>query len=649
MDEISRENPSPQEPVGTVIKKVRNAVTMPDGSKPVPMGSGTITSLLGSGGMANVYEIWNSQLEVSRAVKLLHPNYTDDTKQRFQTEIKITAKLHHPNIIEIHGVGEWNGLPFIEMERIDGLTLDRLITDRGALPTPVAVAICIMVCRSLSYAHNQEYMIYGTTYHGVIHRDLKPSNIMVSHEGAVKLMDFGIARPTDASIHTTDGAILGTMQYLSPEQLDGKEIDIKTDIYSLGAVLYEMITGVKVFPEINMSKLMLSKIKNNYRAIDTYALRLPLRLKRVIHKCLAHDPARRVQSAAELVGELERVYHKLTSQAPKQVIRNYLAEQRLQKKIVAPRTRFPVLPLIFFGVAVTITGLMQPLLLKAFNAIQQQVVRAFAPPPVAIVQPAVPPVPVLPVVEAVVDSAKPVAVTDHNTLAASREPRPSRLTKTPPLPTARQISKALLAKAPKPDDPATAMLVLPQPEAPAGSIIDRLKSQHQTSDLLAIMALEVNAGRFANAQKVFDVMSIETGKTKKAQLLYMRTLQAVSRGNYAAFLTRGEIDDGEFLLNKARLALENNQVDEARHQIDAGLRAPCELTDGAAVRRDLIFLRAQCASRLYDLQPAPKTKAEALDRWYDIKDLLRANQDHEYYKKAASEMQRISTATNSAE
>lgn len=246
------------------------------------MGSGVITGILGVGGMANVYEIWNAQLEVGRAVKLLHPNYTEDTRQRFQTEIKITAKLHHPNIIEIHAVGQWNSLPFIEMERIDGETLEKILADRGALPLEVCTSVALLIGSALQYAHNQEYVIYGHQYHGVIHRDLKPSNIMVPANGVVKLMDFGIARPTDASIHTTDGAILGTMQYLSPEQLEGKEADIRTDIYALGTVLYEMVTGVKAFPEHNVSKLMLSKIKNDYKSIDQYMLKIPPRLRRVI-------------------------------------------------------------------------------------------------------------------------------------------------------------------------------------------------------------------------------------------------------------------------------------------------------------------------------------------------------------------------------
>jgi hypothetical protein len=134
------------------MKKAPHVVILPDGTKPLPLGSGTINSILGIGGMSNVYEIWNAHLEVKRAVKLLHPNYTTDSKQRFETEIKITAKLDHPNIVEIHAVGEWNGLPFIEMEKIDGVTLEKLITDRGGLPMEVCTSIGLLVGRALRYA-----------------------------------------------------------------------------------------------------------------------------------------------------------------------------------------------------------------------------------------------------------------------------------------------------------------------------------------------------------------------------------------------------------------------------------------------------------------------------------------------------------------
>jgi serine/threonine protein kinase len=146
------------------LKRVRNRVILPDGTQNEPLGSGIITGVLGVGGMANVYEIWNSKLELNRAVKLLHPNCTEETIQRFDTEIKITAKLHHPNIIEIHAVGCWNDLPYIEMERIDGKTIEALISERGAFPPEVCTAIGVMIGRALRYAHNQEYVIYGKTY-----------------------------------------------------------------------------------------------------------------------------------------------------------------------------------------------------------------------------------------------------------------------------------------------------------------------------------------------------------------------------------------------------------------------------------------------------------------------------------------------------
>ena len=171
----------PQQEGGSFsFKRVPHVMILPDGSKPVELGSGAVTALLGIGGMANVYEIWNNHLEMKRAVKLLHPNYSQDSKERFETEIKITAKLDHPNIVEIHAVGEWNGLPYIEMEKIEGVTLEKLVSDRGGLPFEVCTAIGIMVCRALRYAHSHEYALYGETYHGIIHRDLKPNNIMVS-------------------------------------------------------------------------------------------------------------------------------------------------------------------------------------------------------------------------------------------------------------------------------------------------------------------------------------------------------------------------------------------------------------------------------------------------------------------------------------
>ncbi|HEX7509984.1 MAG TPA: serine/threonine-protein kinase, partial [Chitinivibrionales bacterium] len=222
---------------------------LPSGNEPLVLGSGTIVGLLGTGGMARVYKIWNEKLEVFRAVKILIPTQQGDLRNRFETEAKITAKLHHPNIVEIYNVGDWQNLPYLEMELIDGKSLEAIIHATGKLPPQVCSAISIFVIRALAYAHGQEFLIYGKTYQGIIHRDLKPANIMISSQGALKLMDFGIARPTEASLHTVEGNIVGTMQYLSPEQLDGIDVDHRADLYAFGAILYEMLTGTKTFPQ----------------------------------------------------------------------------------------------------------------------------------------------------------------------------------------------------------------------------------------------------------------------------------------------------------------------------------------------------------------------------------------------------------------
>ena len=170
--------------------------------------------------------------EMGRAVKLLHPNYTAESKQRFETEVKITAKLNHPNIVEIHSVGDWNNLPYIEMEKIDGQTIEKLVVDRGGLPVEVCTSIGIMVCRALCYAHSHVYTLYGKEYRGIIHRDLKPNNIMVTKAGTVKLMDFGIAKPVEASLHTTDStSVMGAPYNICPPNSSKEKTSISAPIF----------------------------------------------------------------------------------------------------------------------------------------------------------------------------------------------------------------------------------------------------------------------------------------------------------------------------------------------------------------------------------------------------------------------------------
>lgn len=300
---------------------------LPSANGKQPLGSGVITGLLGTGGMAKVYRIWNEKLEVYRAVKILIPTNQKITWTRFLTEAKISAKLHHPNIIEVHSIGDWHGIPYIEMDIVEGETLSSIISRFKALPSLFVSAVIVQVARALAYAHSQEIVIYGKSYKGLIHRDLKPSNIMVGSNGVVKLMDFGVARPVETGLHTIDTEnIVGTVHYFSPELISGYPIDPLSDIYSFGAVVYEMLSGSNPFPQTTMIQLIRAKEKNQFVRLEDYAKPIEPHLASVAQVCLRTDKSGRFQSAAELCNHLEQLHRKFNCGTAEDVVVRFLKD-----------------------------------------------------------------------------------------------------------------------------------------------------------------------------------------------------------------------------------------------------------------------------------------------------------------------------------
>ncbi len=298
---------------------------LPSGNEPIQLGSGVIKGVLGSGGMAKVYRTWNERLEVYRAVKILIPTSQKIAWTRFHTEARISAKLHHPNIIEVHSIGDWHGIPYIEMDIVEGKTLSSLISRYRALPSMLVAAIAVQVARALSYAHSLELVIYGKTYKGLIHRDLKPSNIMIGNDGIVKLMDFGVARPIETGLHTIDTEnIVGTIHYFSPEQISGYPIDSLSDIYSFGAVMYEMLCGKNPFPQTSMIQLIRAKEKNQFIRLEDYEKPIDLRLASVAQVCLRTDKNSRYQSAADLCNHLEEINRQINKGTAEETVKSFL-------------------------------------------------------------------------------------------------------------------------------------------------------------------------------------------------------------------------------------------------------------------------------------------------------------------------------------
>jgi serine/threonine protein kinase len=267
-----------------------------------------IVSPLGSGGMGEVYLAEDTKLGRRVALKVLAPEVAADPERRdrFEREARAVAALNHPNIVTIHSVEEDEGVPFLTMELVEGKTLGELIPPDG-LPIDRFLAIAIPLSDAVGAAHDR----------GITHRDLKPANVMVNADGRLKVLDFGLARLRDAAVGadestflatsrlTTEGRIMGTVAYMSPEQAEGKPVDQRSDVFSLGILLYEMATGKKPFEgDTNMS-ILSAILKDTPQPVTDRRADFPPELARIIRRALQKDPALRYQTARGLRDDLQ--------------------------------------------------------------------------------------------------------------------------------------------------------------------------------------------------------------------------------------------------------------------------------------------------------------------------------------------------------
>jgi len=253
---------------------------------------------LGAGGMADVYLAEDQELGRRVAIKILNSRHGNDDQfiERFRREAKNAAALNHPNIVSIYDRGEAEDTYYIAMEFLDGRTLKELIVGRGAAPINVAIEYARQILSALRFAHR----------HGIVHRDIKPHNVLVDGEGRVKVTDFGIARAGTSQM-TETGSIVGTAQYLSPEQAKGGEVDPRSDLYSLGVVLYELLTGKTPFDGETPVEIAMKHLSTTPQPPSKLRPDVPRELDMVVMRALAKNPDERYQSADEMEGDLERV------------------------------------------------------------------------------------------------------------------------------------------------------------------------------------------------------------------------------------------------------------------------------------------------------------------------------------------------------
>src|ERR1700704_3487135 len=278
-------------------------MTLAAGSK---LGPYEIVTPLGAGGMGEVYRARDTRLERTVAIKILPPQFSSDPvrKQRFEREAKTISSLNHPHICVLHDIGHQDGVDYIVRECVEGETLAKRL-EKGPLPLDQVLKYGAQIADALDKAHRS----------GIVHRDLKPANIILTTTGA-KLLDFGLAKPalplataatltTARSPVTEQGTIMGTFQYMSPEQLQGNELDARSDIFSFGAVLYEMVTGKRAFAGKSQLSVANAILEKEPEPISTMKPMTPASLDHTIRRCLTKDPEERWQAARDLALELK--------------------------------------------------------------------------------------------------------------------------------------------------------------------------------------------------------------------------------------------------------------------------------------------------------------------------------------------------------
>ncbi len=301
------------------------------------LGRYEVDGFIAKGGMGEVYRARDTQLNREVALKVLAPEVTTDPEHlgRFTREAQTTALLNHPNIVAVYDIGSHHGVPFVVSELLHGKTLRKRMND-GALPVSVAVGYALEIAHGLVAAHQV----------GIVHRDLKPANIYITEDERVKILDFGLAKsrneergllPESSSISTRPGTLLGTVGYMSPEQVRGLPADHRSDIFSLGVILYEMIAGVALFYADSPVETLHAILKDDRPVFHPRDTRAPVELQHVIRHCLEKEPAARFQTARDLAFTLDLCLHRAKRHALRSARRATLKSPKRAAKAPSKR------------------------------------------------------------------------------------------------------------------------------------------------------------------------------------------------------------------------------------------------------------------------------------------------------------------------
>jgi tetratricopeptide (TPR) repeat protein len=490
------------------------------------------------------------------------------------------------------------------------------------------------VARALTYAHNEDFLLYGKTYHGIIHRDLKPANIMISKHGDLRLMDFGIARPTEASLHTVEGNIVGTMQYLSPEQMDGVDVDGRADVYSFGAILYEMLTGTKTFPQDTITNLMKKKIMNEYRKFEQFDFSVPQVLAKISQKCLQLDKENRFANASELLEGLEEAHQALTSDTPESVLKAYLknpssisshaASKRpvwLNLKIVLPAAAAVVIAALITVFIITGPKPAEPVQ-KAKPVAQATVVQPPSAPQTASQEPLQPLSG-----QSTPQTAAPQPQTETPATRPAAQPQTRQLNVHQPVQRGKQPSHEAAVE---------------KETTSGGSSLDKLKKKYGSSDAVDIGQKALAKSTFDDAITALENVPSSSPQHEKAFLMLVDAyIQADKLRAAKEKILNEQVNDAQYCLLAGEMYQRMGRNKDAIENFQTALTKPSKYRSNNDVRKDALYFTAISYSEMYKDDPSTDNRGMVMQSWRVVKNMYNSSPDSPRFKKAVNELGNI--------
>lgn len=573
---------------------------LPDGKQPTPIGSGIITGILGEGGTAVLYEICNKQLGIQRAVKLLKPTNTRASYEHFIKEFSIGVQLNHPNIAIVHSLGQWQKLPFIEMEKISGYTLNEIVSQFGPLPLGLCTATGIMICKALEYLHTCKFQLEKTEHKGLLHLDLKPSNIILSLSGTLKIMDFGLSTPLDDAKQGKFPSKVGSPQYSPPELLLGNtNPDERSDIFSVGCLLYELASGSKVFPGTNPEEVMKLRRENIHVNLKKAHRSLPQPFIELIEQCLSYDKEKRPTDALSVRKQLEKMHSKQTTLTPESAIQLYVNQRKHNEPFVLPR------PTILTHTALLYASGLVVALLAAIILISSSSINEKGGLPTSFINKVSPMIPSGPFKDWL----------DSHKSASLLPPGPS-LNKT-------RFQRKDVNKV---------------GTAPSQFYAPEISSDQ--ADLMNSLRKEWASRNYEDMLKLIENLPPDLADSKE---VFMYKLRALGRSGdeLGDLLSSKEVADGEYYFHKARYFFGRKEYSNTLDNLFNAESYPSEFLDKRILGREVQLYRSRSLTAIFRNDPTSENLKVALQSWERLIELTSAHPESMHNREASREKQNL--------